>query len=121
MPCWHLHRQFALLTLLEHPVEDHCDRYRSSFFVDSSRLVYPLPLSVSSVSSRCTTGLLTLSLCSSLLDLVEISSPSGPWFAFFRHCCTQNRNARSGSFEVLLTLSFSWNTVFSELVVFRLR
>ena len=26
MPSWHLHRQLALLTHLEHPVEDHCDR-----------------------------------------------------------------------------------------------
>ena len=39
MPSWHLHRRLALLTHLEHPVEDHCDRCRSSFCVDSSRLV----------------------------------------------------------------------------------
>ena len=37
MPSWHLRRQLALLTHLEHPVEDHCDRCRSSFFFDSSR------------------------------------------------------------------------------------
>ena len=85
MPSWHPHRQLTLLTHLEHSVEGHCDRCRSSFFVDSSRRLYcPLSLCLSSVPSRSTTGLLlTLSMCSLLLDLVELAatprlgSPSG--------------------------------------------
>ena len=122
-PSWHIHRQLALLTHLEHPVEDHCDRCRSSFFVDSSRrLSYPHLLCVSSVSSRCTAGLLlTLSMCLSLLDLVELACSSWAWFVFFRHCCTQDLKSRSASFGVSLTLSFSRHTVFTELVVFLVR
>ena len=76
MPCWHLHRQLSVLTHLDLPVEAHC---RSSFFVDSSRLVsYPLPLRLSSVSSRCTAGLLLiLTLYSPFLDRVELAAPPG--------------------------------------------
>ena len=74
MQWWHFHRQLALPTHLQLRLEDWS---HSSVFVDSSRLVlYPLPLSVSLVSSRCTAGLLLiLSLCSSLLDLVELAAP----------------------------------------------
>ena len=71
----HSHRQLSVLTHLDLPVEAHC---RSSFLVDSSRLVqYPLPL-CASVSSHCTAWLL-LNLMSKLvlLGLVEFVVPPG--------------------------------------------
>ena len=74
----HSHRQLSVLTHLDLPVEAHC---WSSFFVDSNRLVqYPLPLSLSSVSSRCWAAaglLLTLTLYSPFLDRVELAAPPG--------------------------------------------
>ena len=54
---------------------------RSSFFVDSSRLVFCHSLHAALL-------LLTLTLFSSLLDLVELAAPPGLWFAIFWNCCT---------------------------------
>ena len=109
MPCWHLHRQLAPLTHLDLPVEAHCP---GSFFVDSSRLVsYPLPLCLSSLSSRCTAGLLlTLTLCSPSLNRVKLAALPGLRLSNFRHCCTQDLKSRSASFGVSLTLSLSCHT-----------
>ena len=86
--CRRLRRQFSPLTHLELRVEVHC---RSSFFVDSSRLIEcPLSLGQFSVEShqfhsRCIAGLLLTWYLVVILGLVELTAPPGLWCAFSKH------------------------------------
>ena len=75
MPSWHLHRQLALLTHLEHPIES----------------------SAVSTPTVCLVSLFALHYwaAADLVDVLVIAGsgrarcPSCAWLAFSRNCCTQ--------------------------------